>query len=171
MAAAIVHAALASSSPMKHKNPSLLQVKTVQLPQFQTATAALLQAAASTAGPGVSPTEQMLKTLDRNGDGKITPDEIASMASLQGLDAAVASRELQSLDANGDGALDMAELSASLAHTAASSPQVATIISPSGESRPTAVLAAESSVVHAPAQAAAAVAPAAQANALKVQPV
>lgn len=56
------------------------------------------------------PAARTLLALDTNHDGRIDPDEIATFAHSQGLDAEAATQEFSSIDANGDGVLDSTEL-------------------------------------------------------------
>lgn len=60
------------------------------------------------------PAAHTLLALDTNHDGRIDPDEVASFARSQGLDAEAATQEFSSIDVNGDGVLDSTELTSAL---------------------------------------------------------
>ncbi|CAK0831659.1 unnamed protein product [Prorocentrum cordatum] len=69
---------------------------------------------------------EALKTLDRNSDGRVTFDEIASFAKAKGLDYASTLTEFSGFDANQDGQLDPVELTKALGPPAAAGPLLAT---------------------------------------------
>jgi hypothetical protein len=56
------------------------------------------------------PGARTLVALDTNSDGRIDPQEIASFARSNNMDAAAATQEFSSIDVNGDGVLDTSEL-------------------------------------------------------------
>jgi len=73
--------------------------------------------------PGGNGASRALFALDTNGDGIVSPTEVASFAMSQGLDARQASQEFQTMDSNADGTLDTKEIAAALGNTATESDQ------------------------------------------------
>jgi len=60
------------------------------------------------------PAARSILALDKNKDGRISPDEITMFANAQGLDAESAKQEFSGIDANNDGVLDAKEIVAVL---------------------------------------------------------